>query len=595
MSRLQHAHSRNPAIRHSWPAVVGVIAILGLVTAACGQPAATPTTAPTAPAKPKPSPVAKPAVSPVPSPGVAVSPVASPTALPPLVAVTANRADRSLSVIDVTAGRVLGTVSLDRPPFRVALSPDAQLAFASDASQGSQAVVVAAVASQRQTDTLQVGAQPVGIDVHAVQPLAVVANSADDSITIYDAKTRAVSGTVQVGDRPTGVVLVSNVSSVATPAPSTQAFTWAYVTNAGEDSVSVVDVDNRQLVTTVRVGDNPTSIAAARDGSRVFVLNEGSGSVSVIEVPGNQQVTEIQVGSNLTDLAVSPSLDMLYVTARDPSRNLYRIDLNANQVAQTFNVLGGGAAAAPSPGLSTMPAPSPGVAASPVASPVATGPGALAVAAGPDPDLLLVTTTEDNLVSWSIANNRVTRTVRVGRDPVDVAIAAAVPPVLRPSGSPVAQPTPRPATSPAATAQPAPTTAAQASPTVAAKPSPKPAAPPSTPTSPPASPTSEASPTTAPPQAGAAQEVSVEMTEFNFRPSAVTVQAGQPVRLTAQNTGSVEHNWTVAEGGLTVAAEAQPDQSTTVTFTPQQSGTFRVICTEPGHAEAGMVGQLVVQ
>ena len=43
-----------------------------------------------------------------------------------------------------------------------------------------------------------------------------------------------------------------------------------------------------------------------------------------------------------------------------------------------------------------------------------------------------------------------------------------------------------------------------------------------------------------------------------------------------------------------VAAHAEPGTSTTVLFTPTQTGEYEFECTIPGHREAGMVGKVIV-
>ncbi|MFN0070294.1 MAG: cupredoxin domain-containing protein [Chloroflexota bacterium] len=93
---------------------------------------------------------------------------------------------------------------------------------------------------------------------------------------------------------------------------------------------------------------------------------------------------------------------------------------------------------------------------------------------------------------------------------------------------------------------------------------------------------------------GGQQNVLVVMTEFKFDPAAVTAQVNQPVRLTARNSGAVVHDW-VVQLDSQVQAKAQPGQSATVEFTVTRPGTYRVVCTEAGHEQAGMVGSLVVR
>lgn len=94
-----------------------------------------------------------------------------------------------------------------------------------------------------------------------------------------------------------------------------------------------------------------------------------------------------------------------------------------------------------------------------------------------------------------------------------------------------------------------------------------------------------------PPIEGAA-EVEVVAGEFAFSPREITVTAGRPTNLTLVNDGSVPHNLVIAEFDLHV--EARPGQSSTAGFTPQEPGRYSIVCTYPGHADAGMRATLTV-
>ena len=98
-------------------------------------------------------------------------------------------------------------------------------------------------------------------------------------------------------------------------------------------------------------------------------------------------------------------------------------------------------------------------------------------------------------------------------------------------------------------------------------------------------------------QAGQAQSATVEMHDYRFEPATVTVRANTPVRITVDNKGSVVHDWTVEQeiGGEKIHLVADPNSSASAEFTPTQPGTYKVTCTQPGHAQLGMVGELVVQ
>ena len=122
--------------------------------------------------------------------------------------------------------------------------------------------------------------------------------------------------------------------------------------------------------------------------------------------------------------------------------------------------------------------------------------------------------------------------------------------------------------------------------------------------------------------AGGSEETSNEFTitivdEFTFDPDTITVKAGETVTVTFENNGTVEHNLNfmkpdaeldhlleeIEEGAgehideelLTDMHNMEPSHSETVTFTaPSEPGEYSYICTNPGHADAGLVGTFVV-
>jgi FtsP/CotA-like multicopper oxidase with cupredoxin domain len=90
----------------------------------------------------------------------------------------------------------------------------------------------------------------------------------------------------------------------------------------------------------------------------------------------------------------------------------------------------------------------------------------------------------------------------------------------------------------------------------------------------------------------AAPTIEITMTDFAFSPSTITIPpAGANLRLI--NKGAVVHNFQVAELGL---KSIDVPAGATVDFPvgAQEVGTYAVICPQPGHEGAGMVGSLVV-
>ncbi|MEM8903117.1 MAG: plastocyanin/azurin family copper-binding protein [Actinomycetota bacterium] len=104
--------------------------------------------------------------------------------------------------------------------------------------------------------------------------------------------------------------------------------------------------------------------------------------------------------------------------------------------------------------------------------------------------------------------------------------------------------------------------------------------------------------------AGPVTELTVGANEFAFDPANVELAVGEELTVTMENTGSVEHEWLVLNEGVRLTDEAdftedmvlagtdrvQGGESSTVSFTLDESGTYQVVCLVSGHLAAGMVG-----
>jgi len=92
---------------------------------------------------------------------------------------------------------------------------------------------------------------------------------------------------------------------------------------------------------------------------------------------------------------------------------------------------------------------------------------------------------------------------------------------------------------------------------------------------------------------GASQSVPVTAEGFRFSPAEVTVQAGRWVVVEFTNDDEVVHDWMV-EGIPNVDIAARPGQTARLRFVLDEPGEYMIMCSIPGHAEAGMVGLLTV-
>ncbi|MGH2520502.1 MAG: cupredoxin domain-containing protein, partial [Chloroflexota bacterium] len=82
---------------------------------------------------------------------------------------------------------------------------------------------------------------------------------------------------------------------------------------------------------------------------------------------------------------------------------------------------------------------------------------------------------------------------------------------------------------------------------------------------------------------------------LKWQPNTITATPGEQVSLDIQNGGSTAHDFT--SPSLKVSSTAIPAGKTvSVSFTaPSQAGTYQFWCSVPGHAAAGMVGEVIVK
>jgi len=91
--------------------------------------------------------------------------------------------------------------------------------------------------------------------------------------------------------------------------------------------------------------------------------------------------------------------------------------------------------------------------------------------------------------------------------------------------------------------------------------------------------------------------IRVTMTEFRFEPG-----TADPVRLLhgganllVVNEGTVPHDMTILAAGhrLAKTGEVSPGGSSLLEVGNLPAGAYEIVCSQPGHVEAGMVGTIV--
>ena len=90
--------------------------------------------------------------------------------------------------------------------------------------------------------------------------------------------------------------------------------TSAYITNTGDNTVSVINTNTGLVTATIPVGSQPEAISVSADGNKVYVANNNSNNVSVINTLSNTVIATIPVGTTPKGICISPDNNLAYIT-----------------------------------------------------------------------------------------------------------------------------------------------------------------------------------------------------------------------------------------------------------------------------------------
>jgi YVTN family beta-propeller protein len=151
----------------------------------------------------------------------------------------------ALATIDIASGTETGSVSLERTPRALNVSPDGQEVFFTEA--GVNALLVVDRTSDQIVTQIPTGASPHYPLFTPDGKLGMVVAQGPGELDLLDPDTYAITGTVKVGDMPHWIAASSDNL-------------FAYVTNEKSNDVSMVDLATSTVAATIPVGNAPRKI-----------------------------------------------------------------------------------------------------------------------------------------------------------------------------------------------------------------------------------------------------------------------------------------------------------------------------------------------
>ena len=177
----------------------------------------------------------------------------------------ANKAEATVSLVDLGSGKVAATLPVGTGPHEIAVSPDGRLALVAN-----------------------YGAQQAG-----------------SSLTVLDVPGAKVVKTIDLGEyrRPHGLVFLDNRR--------------ALVTSEASKNLLEVDVEAGKVTRAIPTGQEVSHmVAVTPDGSRAFVANIGSGSMTAVDLKAGKSLGDVKTGAGAEGIEVTPDGRQVWVTNR---------------------------------------------------------------------------------------------------------------------------------------------------------------------------------------------------------------------------------------------------------------------------------------
>ncbi|HYU32828.1 MAG TPA: YncE family protein [Thermoanaerobaculia bacterium] len=247
--------------------------------------------------------------------------------------VLAMNQDATVSVVDPLFGfggtKLLAMLSLQSPGEDWALTADQKRLFISQPDAGR--VAVADTAGWKVTDQLDAGLRPTRL---ALQPDGAylwagldAAAPEGSGVAVIDARTLAVAARIPTGRGHHEIAFTADD-------------TFAFVTNAGDGTVSVIDVRRLAKVKDVKTGTKPVSIDYSSLADAVYVTDETEGTIVAVGGRSHEVIARMTARPGLGQIRFAPGSRFGFAVNPEADA-LSVVDASRNRIVQTGEMLDG--------------------------------------------------------------------------------------------------------------------------------------------------------------------------------------------------------------------------------------------------------------
>lgn len=208
-----------------------------------------------------------------------------------------NKAENSLSFIDLQTGKETARRDTGDQPHEIAISPDGNLAAV--VSYGGESIDIFDITAQERVETVSLSPnkRPHGI-LWLDDGRIIATTEGSDSITIVSS--------------PTGEEQQREVSAISTAQKGSHMLvitpdkSRAFVTNMQSGTVSVLDLNKMKKIRDLEAGTEPEGLAITPDGETVWVADRQGNMLRVFDAKSLEELSAIETGNFPIRVAISP-------------------------------------------------------------------------------------------------------------------------------------------------------------------------------------------------------------------------------------------------------------------------------------------------
>jgi len=238
-------------------------------------------------------------------------------------AAVTNRADGTLSLIDLDTYELTQTIPIGIDPIGPKIDPRTNVAIVP--ARGEDVVYIVDLDTATVTKTIPVGEKPACAGLDPNMNIAVVGNTASQTLSVIDLETQEVTKTIPLSGMP--VCMHWNIN------PFTK---QAIVAIFGANALSVIDLEEGVEIQTIPFEAAIAPGASLNPYTNMAVLPiAGNDTAAIIDLTIGEVIATIPVGKNPLCSVIEPTMNLAIISNAD-SDDVTIIDLDTLSVVDTI-------------------------------------------------------------------------------------------------------------------------------------------------------------------------------------------------------------------------------------------------------------------